>query len=215
MVFSEKQIFKELCENDFSFYCKHFLKVLEPETSFDWNWHIDALCYGCESVYYDTYQNLDIQIPPRMLKSLIVSVLFPTWCWTKTPSMKFLCASRSFDLSVKFNQQRRDLIQSSEYTTLWPIVLKEDQNTTYKFTNHNRGFMQSVSAGGKVTGDGADFLLSDDLLDAMDAFSKAKREAVCLWYSNAFYNRAQNKKKVKRINVNQRLHQKDISGHFE
>lgn len=75
--------------------------------------------------------------------------------------------------------------------------------------------MQAVSVGGKVTGEGADFLLSDDLLDAMDSFSKSKREAACMWYSNAFYNRAQNKKKVRRLNINQRLHQKDISGHLE
>lgn len=161
----EKEIFKELCENDFSFFCKQFLKIVEPETHFEWNWHMDALCYGCEAVYYGTYQNLDIQIPPRMLKSLIISVLYPTWCWTKTPSMKFLCASRSFDLSVKFNQQRRDLIQSREYTALWPIVLKEDQNTTHKFANYHRGFMQSVSAGGKVTGEGADCFEGSTLVE--------------------------------------------------
>ena len=211
----EKEIFKELCENDFSFFCKQFLKIVEPETHFEWNWHLDALCQSCEALYYGEIQNLDIQIPPRMLKSIIVSVLFPCWVWTKRPSSKFLCASRSYDLSVKFNQQKRDLIQSSQYFSVWPIVLKEDQNTTHKFANYSRGFMQSVSVGGKVTGEGADFIMSDDLLDAMDSFSKSKREAACMWYSNAFYNRAQNKKKVRRLNINQRLHQKDISGHLE
>ena len=75
--------------------------------------------------------------------------------------------------------------------------------------------MQSVSALGKVTGEGADFLVSDDLLDAMDAFSKAKREAVTKWCSNAFYSRAQDKRTVKRLNINQRLHVKDVSGHLE
>lgn len=211
---TEEEVFKELCENDFSFYCQQFLKVVEPETEFEWNWHMDALCLHCEKVFYGDIQNLDIQIPPRMLKSIIVSVLFPCWVWIKRPSSKFLCASRSYELSVKFNQQRRDLLQSQEHLRIWPIALKEDQNTTHKFANYFRGFMQAVSAGGKVTGEGADFILSDDLLDAIDAFSKAKREAACLWYSNAYYNRAQNKKKVKRININQRLHMKDISGHL-
>lgn len=212
---TEREVFKALCENDFSFYCKQYLKVVEPETHFEWNWHLDALCQACEGIYYGDYQNLDIQIPPRMLKSLIISVLFPTWVWTKNKSKKFLCASRSYDLSIKFNQQRRDLIQSKEYASIWPIGIKADQNTSHKFANYSRGFMQAVSVGGKVTGEGADFLLSDDLLDAMDSFSKSKREAACMWYSNAFYNRAQNKKKVRRLNINQRLHQKDISGHLE
>lgn len=212
---TEREVFKALCENDFSFYCKQYLKVVEPETHFEWNWHLDALCQACEALYYGEIQNLDIQIPPRMLKSIIISVLFPTWVWTKNKSKKFLCASRSYDLSVKFNQQRRDLIQSKEYASIWPIGIKADQNTSHKFANYSRGFMQAVSVGGKVTGEGADFLLSDDLLDAMDSFSKSKREAACMWYSNAFYNRAQNKKKVRRLNINQRLHQKDISGHLE
>ena len=215
MAFSEQQIFKELCENDFSFFVKQYVKVVEPETEFIWNWHLDVLCNHCEGIYYGQYQNLDIQIPPRMMKSLIISILFPVWVWIKTPSKKFLCASRSFDLSVGFNLRRRNLIESEQFQVIWPIKLRHDQNTTYKFANYHGGFMQSVSALGKVTGEGADFLVSDDLLDAMDAFSKAKREAVTKWYSNAFYSRAQDKRTVKRLNINQRLHVKDVSGHLE
>lgn len=211
---TEAQIFKELCENDFSFYVKHYLKVVEPETEFDWNWHMDALCYACELVYYGEIQNIDINIPPRLLKSIIITVLFPTWIWAKNPSKKIIAASSNYDLAVKFNHKRRDIITSKEYQSLWPIHIRSDYNMVNVFMNLNGGFMRAASAGGKITGDGADFLLSDDLLDAMDAFSKAKREATNLWYSNVFYNRAQNKKTVKRLNINQRLHLNDVSGHI-
>lgn len=212
---SELDLFKGACEGSFSFFCKQFLKVVEPETEFKWNWHLDVVCQACEDSYYGRLPKLDINIPPRMLKSLIVSVLFPCWVWTKKPSSKFLCAARSFDLSFSFNIKRRDVIKSDLYQMIWGIQLRDDSDRVDEFKNRYGGLMKSVSALGKVTGEGGDFLLSDDLLDAMDAFSKTKRNAVREWYRTAFYNRAQDKKTVRRININQRLHQQDISNLLE
>lgn len=215
MSISEAQIFKEVCENDFAFFCKQYLKVVEPETEFEWSWHHDVLCHYAERVYYGYYQNLDINIPPRMMKSMIMTVLFPCWIWTKRPSFKILCASGSADLAIKFNTKRRDLIRSEAYTKIWPIVIRDDKDKVNEFANYRGGFMKAVSALGRVVGEGADLLLSDDLLDAMKSFSKANRDAVNTWFSQAFYNRAQDKKKVMRININQRLHVNDPSGNIE
>lgn len=207
----EQYIFKEVCEYSFKFFCKQFLKVLEPETDFVWNWHLDAICNHCELAYKGVYPKLDINVPPRTLKSVIINVMFPCWVWTKRPSKKFLCASGSYDLALGFNIKRRDIITSELYQSLWRLELREDTNRMEFFANTKGGFMQAISALGKVTGKGGDFLLSDDLLDAKDSFSKAKRNDVRQWYGSAFYNRAQNKKNVVRININQRLHQQDIS----
>lgn len=211
---TEEEAFKQLCENDFAFFCQQFLKVVEPETEFEWGWYHYVICNYCEQVYYGCDFDLDINIPPRMLKTLIVSVLFPCWIWTKRPSFKIISGSRSYDLSVQINIKRRGLIESDEYQSVWPIPMKHDSNTSHKFENEFNGFMQAVSAGGKITGVGADLLISDDLLDAIDAFSKSKRESVNQWFSLAFHNRVQNKKKAKRININQRLHAEDPSGHI-
>ena len=207
----ERAVFKEVCEYSFAFFCKQFLKVVEPETDFVWNWHLDAICETVEKSYTGDYPKLDINVPPRTLKSMIINILFPCWVWAKDPSKKFLCASSGYDLAVGFNIKRRDLVTSDLYSELWDIELREDLNKVNFFANSSGGFMQAVSALGKVTGKGGDFLLSDDLLDAKDSFSKTKRDEVRRWYTTAFYNRAQNKKDVVRININQRLHQQDIS----
>lgn len=211
---NEKDIFKQVCENDFAFYVKHFLKVVEPETNFEWNWHIEVLCHNCEKVFYGEILNLDINIPPRSLKSLIVSVLFPTWIWTKVPSFKIMSASSSFALSNLLNMKRREIIESQEYQSLWPMGFKEDMNKINQFANEFNGFMRAVSVGGSVTGEGADLLLSDDLVDAKNAYSNVTREAANAWYSNVYHGRAQNKKTARRINIMQRLHPKDLSGHI-
>src|SRR5690606_13842152 len=65
---------------------------------------------------------------------------------------------------------------------------------------------------GKITGQGADLLISDDLLDEKEAHSKSKIEYVNYWYSNVYYGRDQNRKVAKRINIMQRLHAMDHSG---
>lgn len=208
---TEEQVFKYLCEQKLSFFAKQAFKVIEPETVLEWEWYLDVYCDTLERVYRGELREVDFNVPPRTLKSKIISIIFPCWVWNKKPSKKFLSASSSFDLANKINIKRRELITSDFYRKYWPLTLKSDSNTIGRFDNVHNGFMQSVSAGGKVTGEGADYLLSDDLIDVKDAFSKVKREAVCEWYKNAFYNRAQNRTQVVRINVNQRTHPKDVS----
>lgn len=209
---NERAIFKEVCENDFAFFAKHFLKVLEAETDIEWNWHIDLLCHYCEQVYYGEIPNLDINIPPRMLKTSIVSILFPAWIWTKNPSFKIIGASSNNSLSSYINIKRREVIRSSEYQSLWHIQIKENVDRNNLFENTFNGSMASYSVNSKISGKGAHLLLSDDLLDAKEAFSKSARESVKNFFSQAFYNRVQDKKIAKRININQRLHVDDISG---
>ena len=153
---NDSQMFKEVCENDFEFYVKHFLKVLEPETEFEWNWHMSLLCHHCEKVFYGEISNLDINIPPRMLKSVIVSVLFPTWVWIKDPSFKIIGASSTNALAKLFNIKRREIIESDAYQFYWPIKIKDYMNTVNKFENTDNGFMQSVSVGSSIIGQGAD-----------------------------------------------------------
>lgn len=204
-------MFKSNCEKKFSFFAKHMLKVLEPETSFEWNWHHDVLCDAFQDVVEGKYSKLDINISPRTLKSLLINILGPCWIWTTHPSYKIISASSSHALASKFNIKRREVIESDAYRSLWAIKIKDYSNTIQKFENVHNGFMSAFSAGGSITGEGADLLLSDDVLDVKDAFSKIERESKRNWFSTAFYNRAQNKKTVKRININQRLHDADIS----
>lgn len=74
--------------------------------------------------------------------------------------------------------------------------------------------MKAASAGGKITGEGADILLSDDLLDAMDSYSETVRKTTNIWFSDVFWGRVQSKKKARRLNINQRLHVEDPSGNI-
>lgn len=212
---NENQIYKIVCENDLAFFLKEAFKRLYPELTYEHNWHIDVLCKHLEAVERGEIRNLDINIPPRTIKSLLINIVFPAWVWTRKPWKKFITASYASSLSVGFNIRRRNLIQSNWYRSRWPVDLKEDKNTTYNFENTRNGFMMATSVGGSLTGEGADYLITDDLIDVNQAFSKASREHARFWFDQTLYNRLNEASEGARINVNQRLHEQDISALIE
>jgi hypothetical protein len=65
--------------------------VLEPETTYVHNWHIDAICAHLEAVTDGRINRLLINVPPGSSKSLIVSVMWPAWEWgPKRPALAAL-----------------------------------------------------------------------------------------------------------------------------
>ena len=62
--------------------------VLEPVTRYVHGWHIDAICEHLAAVTNGQIRNLLINIPPRHMKSLSVSVFWPMWVWTFKPETR-------------------------------------------------------------------------------------------------------------------------------
>ena len=56
--------------------------VIEPTTPFVPGFHIDAIIEHLEAVIVGQIRNLLINVPPRHMKSLLVSVFWPAWEWT-------------------------------------------------------------------------------------------------------------------------------------
>lgn len=208
---NQRFIYKTVCENDLAFFLQQAFKIIYPEQTYEHNWHVDVLCKHLEAISRGEIRNLDINISPRTIKSLLINIVFPSWVWAKSPHKKFITASYAASLSIGFNIRRRSLITSQWYQSFWPIKIKEDRNTTHVFENSMNGFMMSTSVNGSITGEGADFLISDDLIDVNDAFSRTARDSARFWFDNTFYNRLNDAKTGARINVNQRLHEQDIT----
>ena len=55
--------------------------VLEPNTTYVHNWHIDAICEHLEAVTDGRINRLLITVPPGSMKSLLVSVFWQAWEW--------------------------------------------------------------------------------------------------------------------------------------
>src|SRR5271169_1724177 len=109
--------------------------IVEPATPFVPGWHIDAIIDHLEAVSRGQIRNLLINVPPRHMKSLLVSVFWPAWEWIRFPERRWLYSSYAAQLSIRDSVKCRRLIESPWYQRFWKDVfaLTSDQNTKGRF----------------------------------------------------------------------------------
>src|SRR5215468_10205447 len=112
--------------------------VVEPSTPFVPGWHIDAIIEHLEAVTFGQIRNLLINVPPRHMKSLLVSVFWPAWEWIRYPERRWLYSSYASQLSIRDSVKCRRLIESRWYRQRWGyrFALTTDQNTKGRFDNN-------------------------------------------------------------------------------
>ncbi len=140
---------------------------------------------------------------------------FPAFCLGHNPARKIIAASYSADLAIKHANDCRTLMRTDMYRALFPgTVIGNGKNTETEFHTTARGYRHSTSPGGTLTGRGGDLLILDDIMNAKEAASDAKREAVINWYANTAFSRLDDKVNGAIVVVMQRLHQNDLAGHL-
>lgn len=176
---------------------KSFLRyswaTVAPGAPFQENWHIDCLCEHLEAVMRREIRRLIINIPPRMLKSHLVSVALPAWRWLTDASEKFLVASYGRQLALRDSRRCRNLIASQWYQSRWSnrFALASDQNEKGRFENDKGGFRIIASVEGGVLGEGGSVALYDDPNDLAKMVSEPESypQSVREWYSGTASSR--------------------------
>lgn len=188
-------------------------QTLNPGNPFLANWHIEAILYRLEQVRRGEINRLIINLPPRYLKSILVSVAFPAFWLGHDPTRRFVCLSYGADLSSNLTAYFRTIVQSSWYQRAFPS-LKLKRITDSEILTTRRGFRQTTSVGGALTGKGGDVIIIDDPLKPVDAQSQTLRDHLNAWFSNTLLSRLDNKKRGAIIVVMQRVHLNDLSGYL-
>jgi len=213
---SLEEVRQELAERKLADFIRQAWHVIEPATPYLHNWHIDLICEYLEAVSAGQITRLIINIPPRYMKSIAVSVMWPVWEWIRHPETRWIFASYSQSLSTKHSVDRRTIIQSDWYQSRWGdrFKLVEDHNLKTEFLNDKRGHMIATSVGGTSTGKGGNRLVVDDPLNPKEAASDVLRERANTWFDQTFYSRLDDKKTGAIVVIMQRLHEKDLTGHL-
>jgi len=187
--------------------------ILEPDTPFLSNWHLEYVVEHLEAVTAGQITRLLINLPPRYMKSLLVSVLWPTWEWIRVPQQRWIFASHTETLSSKHSVDRRTVLQSSWYQQHWGtrVRLASDQNVKHEFMNTRRGHMIATSIGGAVTGKGGNRIVVDDPHNPLQVDSDAYRESVLTYFTRTLSTRLDNKNVDAIVVVMQRLHERDLA----
>jgi len=197
-------------------------RYMDP-SDFITNWHIDAICEHLEAVSRGEVRRLLINMPPRHMKSLGVSVAWPAWSWSQSPGgpligpqVRWLFSSYAQTLSTRDNVKCRRLIESPWYRGVWGdrFSLVSDQNTKTKFENDKHGYRMATSVDGALTGEGGDIIVVDDPHNVREAESPAVREAALAWWDEAMSTRLNDPKTGAYVVIMQRVHESDLSGHI-
>lgn len=186
--------------------------ILEPGTVFQANWHIDLICEYLEAVTAGEVLRLVINIPPRYMKSLLVSVLWPCWEWYRQPSARYIFSSYAEGLASHHSLSRRRLIRSRAYRRFAPDVhLTKDQQEKLEFHTTKGGIMVATSTGGSITGKGGTRLIIDDPHNPTQAESDTQRQQALDFYRYTLSTRLDDPKRDAIVVVMQRLHTRDLT----
>ena len=193
--------------NLFAFAMRAFAEVY-PGTRFTYGWHIEAMCYQLQLLANGDIRRLMINIPPRHLKSFCVSIVLPAFLLGLDPSMRMLVATYGQELGTEHGLGLRALMNSSWYRSLFPNTRLASENQNEIRTTAGGG-VRNVSPRSSTTGFGADVIIIDDLMNATDASSEAKRATAREFFSQALRSRLNDQESGRIVSVQQRLHEED------
>ena len=207
---------RELCKRSLSEFIQQSFPIIDPSVEYLHNWHVDCIAEYLEACKRREIKRLIINIPPRSLKSISVSVCWTAWLLGLNPSEKILTASYSRQLSTKHSLDTRHLITSQWYKDIFPdLQLAKDENQKTRFETTQRGHRLAVSVAGGAIGEGGDILIIDDPHNPAQAVSEVQRTTALNWFDQSFSTRLNSKKNGVIVVVMQRLHENDLTGHLE
>lgn len=217
-----------MCQRKFFSFLKAFWPVYSSDP-FKSNWHIELMCAELQQLaegvanWEVSEKDLVLNVPPGSTKTACVTIMFPVWCWTRWPWMRFITLSYSSILSLESAEYSRDLIRSVEFKEVFPeLEIKADKDTKGNFRiqykdEHGRtrigGNRFSTSVGGTATGFHAHIIIIDDPLNPHQAASDAEIKNCNDELSQTLSTRKVDKAVTATVLIQQRLHQNDPTGY--
>jgi len=161
-------------------------------------------------------KRLVINVPPRTLKTTIVSIAYTAWALGHNPKLKILCISYGDDLAKEFSIKTRQVMKSEWYKKTFPRTrLKKGRQQDDFFETTRNGSRKATSLGGSLTGYGADLIIIDDPQKAQEILSDKIRKSSNETFSNTIISGLNNKIEGKILVVAQRLHLDDFSSYVQ
>ncbi len=201
------------CRKSFSTFVAGAFTIVNPGTPYKWNWHISCISAYLESAYRGEVRRLIFNMPPRELKSFLISTCFPAWVLGHKPHEKFIVSSHSLrPLAAKLSSDTSRLMRSDWYKSIFPNTVLEKDTEFEIRTTKNGGRLATAQTG--VVGSGGNFLILDDPNKPDEALSDGIRNGTNEWIDNTFMSRMDDRTTGRVILVQQRVHENDVTGHL-
>lgn len=207
--------FVAILANDQLAFTEWVFSTVSPGDQYIPNWHVECIVEYLQAVEAGQIKRLIINMPPRAMKSICVTIAWTAWLLGRNPSNRIISASYSADLAKRHSIDTRLVLENPLYLDAFPLTrLASDQNEKMMFMTTRRGFRKATSVGGSVTGDGGDFLLLDDPIKPDESLSQTVRQSTNAWIDQTFLTRQNKPGESRAVLVMQRLHEDDPTGHL-
>jgi predicted phage terminase large subunit-like protein len=204
---------RERCKTLIGF-VREFWPILEPSREFVCGWAIEAMAKHLEAVTNGNIQYLLMNVPPGMMKSLLVSVFWPAWEWGPMGKAAngYLASSFGLDNVLRDNVKMRRIIESDKFQAIWGASVRQGGKWgERKFENTATGVRAGRSFA-KMTGGRGDRVLIDDPHDTEGAESDDQRTTAVRIFRESIPDRLNDMQRSAIVVIMQRLHANDVSG---
>jgi len=189
-------------------------------------WHLRVLCAELEAVQRGDNRRLVVSLPPGTTKTLIISVVWPVWCWILDGGTS-TWAHACYDLSKMHDcaRMRRSLISSRWFRARWGNRVRlarsarsragDDPDVPEGVGNYSTdagGRSFSTTPRGKVLSRHFDYFVTDDSLKSTDAYSPTEVARVSRWYWGTVQTRTGDQTTFSQVVCGQRLCRGDLPG---
>jgi predicted phage terminase large subunit-like protein len=156
-----------------------------------------------------------LNLPPRHLKSILASVVWPAWLLGQDPKLRIAVISHSQAFARDLSLKALRLMETDFYRDVFPQTrLRDDRRQAIDFETSQSGGRYAASFETGITGRGFDLIIVDDPISAHAARSSAERDRVNETFDTMVASRLDDPLRGAIVVVGQRLHENDLSGYM-
>jgi len=204
--------YDSILRDDLASFIHKAYNTVDNSQPYKHNWHIEVIADKLKQCKDGKIKRLIINLPPRSLKSVCVSVAFTAWLLGHKPNARIVNVSYSEELANKLARDARAVMESDFYKGIFKTRINPNKRSENEFETMQNGYRLATSTGGTLTGRGGNFIIIDDPIKPQDALSESIRTKVNQWFNNTLLSRLNNRKEDVIIIVMQRLHIDDLVG---
>ena len=175
--------------------------------------HHEIMGEAFERVANGELKRLIINMPLDIRSQSLLLIFYLPGFLGRYPDKKIIQTAHTAELAVGFGRKVRNLVNSSDFKTIFPNVsLQADSKAAGRWNTNKGGEYFAIGVGGAVTGKGADLLIIDDphseqegASSDINVFNKTYE-----WYTSGPRQRLQPKGSI--VVVMTRWHDKDLTG---
>lgn len=204
---------RELAKRSYRDFLKYW--CVSTQQPLQWGWFHDYIADIMQSVTLRQRKRVIVNIPPRHLKSTLISQAWHAWMIGRedTPNSALMSIAATATLAGRDSRYTINMLRGDWYQSLFPSVQLTREN---EMEWETKGGAYRIAAGreGTITGRGGSHITIDDLVLANEADSELIREKANEWLGSTLASRLNDPKRGTITVIQQRLHERDTTGYL-